>query len=139
MAIRLSHLKRDWDVQAARVADQGDIRLGIESLIEFVVDFDMILLLDIRSCLDVQLVGHDMRGPSHAVGRDLQLVAEQRVQVAEMTLADAAQADHQDLHDVTPFVDFARPAERSCPTSQARFCAAQFTSSRCSPRATCRM
>ena len=89
-------------MQAAGVTNERDIRLFRERRLQVPKDADPIFALDIAIGVNLQSGRNHLGEPSDTVGEYLDIVAEQRAQISQMALSDAAKSDDQYLHRFAP-------------------------------------
>ena len=82
--------QRDFDVHAARIADIDDLRQSRKGVIQVAVDDNPVVGFEVRARFDRQIVPKLLTIAAQAESVNLDLVAEHRPQIAQMSLADAS-------------------------------------------------
>lgn len=103
-------------MQAAGVADVGNVGLLGERFVKRVEGTDVVNLFDVALLVGAHRRREHVGETAHAIGDDLDRLAEQRTEIAGMPLTNAAEADNEDLHRVAPLLlSPVLPDERKLP------------------------
>ena len=89
-------------MQTAGVADVGDVWFFGECLVERGKGADVVDVFDVALLIGAHSWRDDVGETAHAVGDDLNRIAEQSAKVAGVALTDAAETDDEDFHEGTP-------------------------------------
>jgi hypothetical protein len=113
---------------AARVADEDGVRPLGEAGVERGKGLDSVPRLHVRARFDLKRVRDDITTSERSNGEELEILAEECPQVADVALPDASEADDQDLQ-------VALSGRTSLASRKDLFAIAHRTSSPGSPRA----